>query len=270
MTAPPLRPQLLALDLDGTLIAFEEPIRSAVVAAVRGAMAAGIRATIVTGRMVAATQPYASVLGIAGTLVCYQGAVLADAATGHFGREIPLANAIALRAYEAGKAGGYHVQFYANDRFYVEEVNEFSRLYARVSGLEPVVVSSLREAFSSRDSTKVNLIMKPERTAACAELMREVCGPEAYVTRSNPEFVELLDPRVDKAEALTRVAASYGIPMDRVLAIGDSYNDVPMLRAAGFSVAMGTAAAEVKAEADAVVGGVDADGVAEAIERFVT
>ncbi len=57
--------------------------------------------------------------------------------------------------------------------------------------------------------------------------------------------------------------------MEDVLAIGDSYNDIPLLRAAGFAVAMGSAPPELRAEADAVVGDVEHDGVAEAIARFV-
>ena len=268
--APPReRPLLLALDLDGTLIEPLKPVRPAVLAAVRAAAALGVRSTVVTGRMYVATAPYLSVLEVEGPVICYQGAVLADAKSGKFLRETPLASAIALRSYFAGKAGGYHVQFYAGDRFYVEERNRYSDLYARISGTEPIVVRSLAEEFAGRDSTKVNIVTDPERVPACMALMERVCGDAAYVTRSNPEFVELLDPGVDKGRALGEAAALDGIPMERVLAIGDSYNDLPLLRAAGFAVAMGSAPPELKAEADAVVGDVEHDGVAEAIERFV-
>jgi len=260
---------LLALDLDGTVMATERPIRPRVIAAVRGALETGVRVTLVTGRMVGATQPYAAELGISGSLVCYQGAVIADAGTGAFQREIAVPNAIALRVYDAAHERRYHMIFYAADHFYAENDNEYTRLYARVSGREPVIVASLREAFSKRDSTKINLVMKPSETAACADMMRALCGDEAYVTRSNPEFVEILNRGVDKGEAVARVAAEAGIPLDRVLAVGDSYNDIPLLRAAGFAVAMGSAPPELRAEADAVVGGVEDDGVAEAIERFV-
>ncbi|MDQ2908029.1 MAG: HAD family hydrolase, partial [Candidatus Eremiobacteraeota bacterium] len=208
-------------------------------------------------------------LDLDGPLICYQGAVIADARSGRFEREVPLGNAIALRAYEAAKAHGFHVQFYRDDHFYVEALDQYTDLYARTSGAAPVLVNSLPTAFCGRDSTKVNLVTDPERAPAALELMERTCGADAYITRSNPEFVEVLDRQVDKGVALQLVAAHYDIPLERVLAIGDSYNDLPLLRAAGFGVAMGSAPESLKAEADATVADVEGDGVAEAIDRFV-
>ena len=135
--------------------------------------------------------------------------------------------------------------------------------------MRPTVVPSLPEAFRGRDSTKVNVVTDRDRTPEVLALMERICGGDAYVTRSNPEFVEMLSPLVNKGEALEAVARQLGVPMDRVLAIGDSYNDLPLLEVAGFAVAMGSAPNELKEKADAVVGDVEHDGVAEAIERFV-
>jgi Cof subfamily protein (haloacid dehalogenase superfamily) len=263
------RPLLLAIDLDGTLVEPRRPVRPAVVAAVKRAIAQGVRATIVTGRMYVGAKPFAEVLDLDGPIVCYQGAVTADARTGRFEREVPLANAVAVRIYHAAKKAGYHVQFYRDDRFYVEQDNAYARLYARTSDTEPVVVPSLLEAFGDGDSTKVNIVTDPANVPAALALMQQVCGDDAYVTRSNPEFVEMLSPLVDKGVALRLLAAQLGVPMDRVAAIGDSYNDLPLLRAAGFAIAMGSAPEDLKAEADAVVADVEHDGVAEAIDRFV-
>lgn len=267
--APTQPPQLLALDLDGTLVEPREPARPATIEAVRRVIAAGVRATIVTGRMYVGAQPFAALLGLDGPIICYQGAVIADARTGRFLREIPLKHDVAVRAYTAAKAAGYHTQFYRDDRFYVEENNAYAQLYARTSGSEPIVVPSLPDAFAGRDSTKVNIVTDAARTPAALALMQQTCGDDAYVTRSNPEFVEMLDPTVNKGATLRIVCEQFGIPLDRVLAIGDSYNDLPFLEVVGFSVAMGSAPDELKAKADAVVGDVHADGVAQAIERFV-
>jgi Cof subfamily protein (haloacid dehalogenase superfamily) len=266
---PAQPPLLIAIDLDGTLIEPRRPVRPAPLAAVKRAMAAGVKITIVTGRMIVAAKPLADDVGLDGPIVCYQGAVIADARTGRIERETPLKNAVALRVYAAAKANGYHVQFYRNDQFYVEENNQYAQLYARTAGTEPVVVPSLPDAFAGQDSTKVNIVTDPARTPAALALMEATVGKDAYVTRSNPEFVEMLSPLVDKGVALREIAAHYGIPMDRVAAIGDSYNDLPLLRVAALRIAMGSAPPELKAEANAVVGDVEHDGVAEAIDRFV-
>lgn len=260
---------LLALDLDGTVVEPRRPVRPAVVAAVERAMAAGVRVTIVTGRMYVGARPFARALGLSGPIVCYQGAVIADAQSGRFEREVPLPGAVARKIYEVAAPFGYHVQFYRDDKFYVENDNEYARLYARTSGTDAIVVPSLLEAFAQYDSTKVNIVTEPARAAEACELMQRTVGGEAYVTRSNPEFVEMLSPSCNKGAAVRLIAERYGIPMERVVAIGDSYNDLPFLEAAGFAIAMGSAPDELKALADAVVGDVEHDGVAEAIERYV-
>ena len=266
---PAQRPLLLALDLDGTVVEPRQPVRAAVVDAVKRAKAAGVPTTIVTGRMYVGAKPFADALEIGGSIICYQGAVIADAKTGRFEREVALPNAVALRIYETAKAHGYHMQFYRDDKFYVEHDNKFAELYARTSGTQPIVVASLAEAFAGLDSTKVNIVTDIDKAPAALALMEKTCGPDAYVTRSNPEFVEMLNPAVNKGLALKIVCDTMGIPLDRVLAVGDSYNDLPFLEAAGFAVAMGSAPDELKAKADAVVGDVHHDGVAEAIDRFL-
>jgi len=264
-----LPPQLLALDVDGTLVEPRKPIRPAVVAAVRRSIAAGVKTTIVTGRMFVAAKPLVETLGIQVPIICYQGAVIANSQTGRFEREVSMPNAVALRIYQVAKEHGLHVQFYRDDRFYVEQNNEYAQLYAKTSSSEPIVVPSLPEAFAGHDSTKVNIVAKPEKTPEIYELMLRTCGDDAYVTRSNPEFVEMMNPQVDKGVALRILAEKLGVPMDRVMAIGDSYNDLPLLETAGFAVAMGSAPPEVKAQADATTGDVLEDGVAQAIDRYV-
>lgn len=264
-----MHPLLLAIDLDGTLVESRKPVRPAVTRAVKAALAAGVRVTLVTGRMYVGARPFVELLGIDGPIVCYQGAVIADAQSGRFEREVPLAHDVAIQMYELAKAGGYHVQFYRDDHFYVEENNRYAQLYGQTSGTEPIVVPSLPQAFVGHDSTKVNVVTDIEKAPAVYELLTRALGAKAYVTRSNPQFVEAMSPKVDKGLALRLVAERHGIPIERVMAIGDSYNDLPLLRAAGFGVAMGSAPPELLAEADAVVADVEHDGVVEAIERFV-
>ena len=90
-----------------------------------------------------------------------------------------------------------------------------------------------------------------------------------YVTTSGRNCFEIMGEGVNKCSGVERLAAMHGIQMDEVMTLGDYYNDVPMLQAAGLGVAMGNAPEDVKACADYVTDTNENDGVAKAIEKFV-
>jgi Cof subfamily protein (haloacid dehalogenase superfamily) len=261
--------RLVALDLDGTVIGRDLVVSERVRRAVAATQERGVAVTLVTGRMFVATRPFVELLGIHGPIVCYQGAAIYDAQSGRLLRETPVAHDVALRIAERARSDGRHVQLYHDDAFYCEQRNRFEDLYARLSGVEPIIVPSLEREFAGRDSTKVNVVTDAADAATYEAIVRETGGPSTYVTRSMMEFIEVMDARVDKGKALAFVAQQRGVAMDGVLAVGDSYNDIPLIDAAGFGVAMGSAPDSVKARADAVVADVAHDGVAEALERFV-
>jgi Cof subfamily protein (haloacid dehalogenase superfamily) len=261
--------RLIALDLDGTLIGDDLVIHERVRAAIARAQARGVAVTIVTGRMFAAARPFAHILGVSGPIVCYQGAGIFDATSGVLLAQTDVAQDVTRDVLARAKADHFHAQCYADDRLYVDAINRFSKRYTDLAQVEPVLVDSLERAFADRPTMKIVLVDEPERATAYVDTMKHFLGPRAYVTRSAPDFVEILDANVDKGRALGFVAAHHGIELRDVLAIGDSWNDLPLLRAAGIGVAMGSAPEELLAQADAVVGDVAHDGVAEAIERFV-
>lgn len=260
---------LLALDLDGTLIDRDLIISARVKDAVQAARRQGVRGCIVTGRMFRAALPFARQLNFDAPVICYQGAAIVDPASDEVVRHIAVPAAVVGDLIAACKRDGRHLQLYANDQYYVEEENEFSELYAQLSQARPVKIESFESEFRFREATKAVIIDHPDRvTAYIPHVAREFAG-RAYVTRSYPQFIEVLNPAVDKGEALRVVAQRLGVPMEAVLAVGDSWNDAPLLQAAGFGVAMGSAPRELLDVADAVVADVRADGVAEAIERYV-
>jgi Cof subfamily protein (haloacid dehalogenase superfamily) len=259
---------MIALDLDGTVVGENLIVSPRVRDAIAKAQARGIVVTIVTGRMFSAARPFATLLGISGPIVCYQGAAIYDAVSGDAVRETPLPADVTRDVLAKAKADRFHAQCYANDQLFVDEINVFSRRYTDIARVEPVLVPDLQVAFAERPSLKVVLVDTAERITPYVEVLKAFLGERAYVTRSHPDFVEAIDPAVNKGEALRFIAARAGIAIENVLAVGDSWNDLPLLTAAGIAVAMGSAPPELKARADAVVGDVAHDGVAEAIERF--
>jgi len=259
---------LIALDLDGTVVGENLIVSPRVRAAVATAQTRGIVVTIVTGRMFSAARPFATLLNVRGPIACYQGAAIYDVVSGDPVRETPLHPDVTRDVLAKAKADHFHAQCYANDQLYVDEINVFSKRYTDLARVEPVLVPDLPSAFAERRSLKVVLVDTAERITPYVEVMKTFLGERAYVTRSHTDFLEVIDPAVNKGEALRFIAARAGIAIENVLAVGDSWNDLPLLTAAGVGIAMGSAPPELKARADAVVADVAHDGVAEAIERF--
>ncbi len=267
---PKAQPRLVAIDMDGTLIDRSLVIHDPVKSAVAAAKAAGVEVVIVTGRMYQATKPFAAQLYLDGPIVCYQGAAIYLLRTDERIAHTPLSSPVALDLIAQVKRDRVHPQLYIDDELYVEEVNKYTKMYIDVARVDPIIVPSLEDELRKGcDTTKFVAVLERERAEAYIVRLKAYAGGRAYVTRSNPEFVEAVDPHVNKGTALKFVANYLGIPLEETMAIGDAWNDVPMLSIAGYAVAMGTAPPEVTAEADAVVGDVPHYGVAEAIERFV-
>ena len=202
-------------------------------------------------------------------MVCYQGAAIFEAGTGATLRETPVRPDVTREVLEWAHEHGVHAQCYADDQLYVDQINRFSERYTALARVTPVVVPNLREAFADRPSIKVVLVDDAERADQHLAALRPLLGDRAYLTRSHVDFVEVVDPRVNKGEALAFIAQRYGVPLEQTLAVGDAWNDVPLLDAAGIGVAMGSGPPELLARADHVVADVAHDGVAEAIERYV-
>jgi hydroxymethylpyrimidine pyrophosphatase-like HAD family hydrolase len=101
-----------------------------------------------------------------------------------------------------------------------------------------------------------------------AELKR-LFSPGLTITRTHPRLVEGTAQGVDKGLGVLHLCELLNINPQRVLAIGDSDNDIPMLEAVGFGVAMGNSSPGVMAVAQYNAPPVEADGAAVALQELV-
>jgi Cof subfamily protein (haloacid dehalogenase superfamily) len=230
--------------------------------------ATGTHVIVVTGRMFRAALPYVQEAGIDDPVVCYQGAVVADPATGEFLRHVPIPRDVALEAIDAVVAAGFHVNCYVDDQLYVAEVTPEARAYADFQGLEIHAVGPLHEWLHD-DPTKLVAVGDPQALDALEDVLKPRFAGKLFVSKSLPHFLEFAHPDVSKGSGLQFVADRLGFTPAETVACGDGENDRELLDWAGFRVAVANAHEEILARADLVVPDVEHEGVAQLLDAFV-
>ena len=238
-----------ALDLDGTIIGPDEKISPAVQEAV-GRLAGHMPVFIATGREPADVFRYSKELGLTTPQVCDGGANILDPVRGVSLWTAPLgpanAEAVVTRLKEMGSAfvathaGGTASTF--------DDVPNWDLIRVSALDLDESTADALAESF--RDNEDLHVI-------------------KAVLPYNGLWAVDFTLAGVDKATGVSRVGKILGVDPANMVAVGDSYNDLPMLEACGFSIAMGNAPEEVRAMAGFVAPAVEEDGLAVAINDYV-
>ncbi len=263
--------QLVALDLDGTLITDDLIISLAVKAAIADAIEQGVVVTLSTGRMFQSAVQFARELNLAVPLICYQGAMVRHSITGQTIYHQPVPLELTRTFLKMTREQELHVNSYVDDRLYVAQASAAAHYYADLARVELNVVGDLL-AFTNRPErapTKLVIVTEEERTAAIVQEYQQAFGTSLYVTRSHARFAEAVSPECNKGTALAALAQSLDIPREKVMAIGDNLNDLPMLQWAGIGVAVNNAPPVVKEAAGFVTQASFSQGVIEALQRFV-
>jgi hydroxymethylpyrimidine pyrophosphatase-like HAD family hydrolase len=107
-----------------------------------------------------------------------------------------------------------------------------------------------------------------ERIQALQQSVRAARLP-VHDVQSEPVYLEILPPGISKGTAMEAMLAALEISTAETIAVGDNWNDLEMIEAAGLGVAMGQAPEGVRARADYVCGTAEEEGVREVIQRFV-
>ena len=263
-------PKLIALDMDGTMLNEKSELSPRTIKALREAQKAGIRLAAATGRMYPSAMLHIKAIGIKSASIFYNGALIRDPLTGETIYERRLGRELTAAVMDYFHRGGHYVQGYCDDRLVVEtRDDERCRYYEKICGIDAV---ALGESFwsSGLDSSKLlGISFDKEDFARIYEDIDRLFSDRIYQASSWGAFVEIVHRTVNKADALSRVAAHYGINRSEVMAFGDGANDREMLEWAGLGVAMGNAKENVKQSADLIAPSHSEDGAAVVIEKLL-
>ncbi|WP_415951227.1 HAD family hydrolase [Streptomyces sp. KLOTTS4A1] len=266
MAGPPAY-DLIATDLDGTLLRGGDTVSVRSRAALKRAAAAGARHIVVTGRPVPHVRHLLLELGYEGLAVCGQGAQVYDAGSNELVGSLTMDRALADVALGKIEAEVGEV-FAAVNQDGVEGLMLMEPGYETQHPALPAVRVPDRSELWTEPITKVLMRHASLSDDALAAAARSAADGLVSVTMAGPGTVELQPLGVTKATGLVLAAERMGIAPEATIAFGDMPNDIPMFRWAGHGVAMANAHAELKAVADEVTTSNEEDGVAAVLERI--
>jgi Cof subfamily protein (haloacid dehalogenase superfamily) len=261
--------RMIAADLDDTLLRHDLTISERTLQAIDQARAKGVLFTVATGRMPLSCKKFIELLRIGVPVIACHGAIIKDMENGQTIYRQVIPNDLALEAVNKMQAEGMHCQIYIDDKIYINKANKWSEVWKKVSTI-PAEEADLVEILQAGEGTaKIVSIDAEEMILGKYKAYQKIFAGKIHLTLSKPNFLEMSAAEVNKGAALAFLAERHGIKREEIMAIGDSLNDLEMIRYAGIGVAMANARPEVKMEADYITGTNEEDGVARAIEKFV-
>ncbi len=260
--------KLIAFDIDGTIRTRERDVSERTRAAVDMARDAGAIVTLVTGRMLLSALEATADLNLTSPVVAFQGAMVADPVTREPLWHRPLTAEMTLAALDAINGWPGEVLAYHEDRVYANMLTPWVEAYSERNRGMVQVVDDLRDV-AELEPIRLALVGDDADVYAMDLHSRGVFATELYVTRSLPDFCEILHPETGKHRGLAWLAGHLGVERAEVVAIGNGYEDAPMIEWAGLGVAVSDGEPEAIAAADTIVDPVDRDGAAGLVEELV-
>jgi Cof subfamily protein (haloacid dehalogenase superfamily) len=262
---------LIVVDLDGTLLNSEHQMTERSEQALKAAMEKGAQVIIATGKSRFSGDEVIRRLGLTTPGIYLQGLTIYRPDNSIVFQKT-LDPSLARRVITFAEDRGFAMAAYSGNRILVRSLSPGAEdLAARYHEPLPEEIGPLQNIL---DEIPVNKLLalkpgEPRRIKALRWQLQTQLDGQGRLVQALDDMLEILPPGASKGAALKVLLKELNIPAERVLAIGDGENDIEMVEVAGIGVAVDNAVPALKAVADHVVASNNADGVAEAVERFV-
>lgn len=268
------RIKLVLSDIDGTVLNDQQATDPELKQELKRLNQQNIPFVLASARSPEGMKPIADELGLNDNpLACYNGALIlerADSQEALISHELVKAEAAKLIALLQHEFPQISINLYSGSDWYIESINQWSTLEAAITKEIPLE-SELKTIVQQHPTHKFLLIGEAEEIetllAYCQQHKSEFPNSAFYLSKSN--YLEVTHRAVSKEKALQELAKYYHVPLAETLAIGDNYNDLPMISLAGVGIAMGNAPEEVKAQADFITTTNNEQGVVKAMQQYI-
>ena len=267
--------QILTLDLDGTLTNSKKEITKPTLDALIEIQEDGKKVVLASGRPTQGVLPLAKQLQLekyGSYILSFNGGRITDCRTGNIIYNKTLPDDCKVPLYEIVsryKDRGIDIIAYAQDTL-ISGIcpNQYTKLESRINHT-PIVTSEDFLSDVTGPQNKFLVTGDPEVIEEIREVVNRHFRTYLYAYCSDPFFLEIMPPGIDKAHSLLKLLTSIALSADQMICCGDGYNDLTMIETAGLGVAMANAQPAVLEKADYITKSNDEDGVLHVINEFM-
>jgi Cof subfamily protein (haloacid dehalogenase superfamily) len=259
---------LLLADVDGTLVTEEKVLTKRAQAAVRSMHDAGILFAITSGRPPRGMAMLFDALALETPIAGFNGGLFVKRDLSIIEQKTLPAD-VAVKAVELIREHGMDAWVYrGNDWFITKADAPHVAREAWTVKFQPTIVTDLDSVLDG--VAKIVGVSDDHATVKqCEADAQAAFGQRATASRSQPYYLDVTHKDANKGAVAEYLSRHFNIPTDEIATIGDQPNDVLMFKRSGFSIAMGNASDQVKADASATTDSYNDEGFAKAVERFV-
>jgi len=258
------------VDIDGTILRSDHSLSECVLSAIHRLNDEGVIVCLATGRSWEALKGLYDTLKLTGPTICYNGAMIVEGTEGAVVFEKRMDEQAARIVLNEARGRGIEFLAYRSSALVYERVGREIEAYCKRIPLSGEIVDFDR--FESLNFTKSICIADPEILRPLKEFLDDSFSEDTLsVTYSNPKFLEAMGGNIDKGRALRELCRIRGINPAHTVAMGDGWNDLALMEAAGDAWVMGNAPENLKNRfpPERHAPPAEADGVAQVIEAML-
>lgn len=264
--------KLIAIDIDGTLLNSNHQVTPAVKEALQTKRNEGCKIVICTGRPLIGILPLIKELGLNEAddfAITYNGSLVQNNATGDTVVKHTLTYQDFLDVEYLSRKLNVHLHTQDRKAMYTSnrDISKYTIVEGYLTGI-PLKYRAVDEMDKEMTISKMMMIDEPDILDAAIQNIPKEFATRFNLVKSSPYYLEILNKKASKGNALRDLANYLGIKQEETMAIGDNENDLSMLEYAGVSVAMENGTENVKNTALHITKSNDENGVAYAINAW--
>ncbi|MFD1806673.1 pyridoxal phosphatase [Pasteurella oralis] len=267
--------QVIAFDLDGTLLNSQGQILVSSKSAIQNCINKGLKVILVTGRHHTAAYPYYHELNLTTPMICCNGTYMYQPQTDTVLAANPLSLNQARQVIQLAEKYSLHLLMYSRDAMNYSILNEHMRKFSQWVQSCPLnvrpklcQVSDFHALLNEQETIWKFVISHPDRVLM-QTAVNQLSPAEFSCEWSWIDRVDIANGGNTKGARLLELLSSWQIDPQFVIAFGDNHNDISMLNSVGLGVAMGNAETEVKQQAHLVTLSHDEEGISSVLASLI-